>query len=133
MNYFIQKQLPLLPPSSFTREETAFVGKRIKSICCNAVDLNDFAASIDGVREPLPLLGNQAFNIKAELEAFYAKKYGLSRGDLSYILEPKSVLGEDYPSETFRVLKTNEIRELGEYRTQRLVLEAWDRLFGPAS
>jgi hypothetical protein len=33
-------------------------------------------------------------------------------------------------SETFRVLKNNEIRQFGEYRTQRLVLEAWDRLFG---
>jgi len=36
-------------------------------------------------------------------------------------------MGEDYPSETFRVLKENEVRQFGEYRTQRLVLEAWDR------
>ena len=35
--------------------------------------------------------------------------------------------GADYPSETFRVLKTNEIRRLGDYRTARLVLAAWDR------
>jgi hypothetical protein len=28
------------------------------------------------------------------------------------------------------VVKNNEIRQFGEYRTQRLVLEAWDRLFG---
>jgi hypothetical protein len=28
------------------------------------------------------------------------------------------------------VLKTNEIRLFGEYRTQRQVLEAWDRLLG---
>jgi len=39
-------------------------------------------------------------------------------------------MGPDYPSETFRVLKNNEICQFGEYRTQRLVLEAWDRLFG---
>jgi hypothetical protein len=37
-------------------------------------------------------------------------------------------MGEEYPSETFRVLKNNEIKQYGEYRTQRLVLEAWDRL-----
>jgi hypothetical protein len=37
-------------------------------------------------------------------------------------------MGEDYPSETFRVLKNSEMREFGEYRTRRLVLEAWDRL-----
>ena len=36
--------------------------------------------------------------------------------------------GADYPSETFRVLKTNEIKRFGEYRTARLVLAAWDRL-----
>jgi hypothetical protein len=37
-------------------------------------------------------------------------------------------MGGDYPSETFRVLKNNEIKKYGEYRTRRLVLEAWDRL-----
>jgi hypothetical protein len=35
-------------------------------------------------------------------------------------------MGEDYPSETFRVLKDKEMAEFGEYRTRRLVLEAWD-------
>jgi hypothetical protein len=37
-------------------------------------------------------------------------------------------MGPDYPSETFRVLRDNEIRTYGEYRTRRLVLEAFDRL-----
>jgi hypothetical protein len=37
-------------------------------------------------------------------------------------------MGSDYPSETFRVLKNNEIKRFGEFRTRRLVLEAWDRL-----
>ena len=39
-------------------------------------------------------------------------------------------MGPDYPSESFRVLNTNELRQFSEYRTLRLVLEAWDRLFG---
>ncbi|MBK7657041.1 MAG: hypothetical protein IPJ18_20515 [Betaproteobacteria bacterium] len=39
-------------------------------------------------------------------------------------------MGSDYPSETFRVLKTGELREFGEYRTQRLVLAAWDAMDG---
>ena len=46
------------------------------------------------------------------------------------VLDVADLMGPDYPSETFRVLKTNEIRQFGEYRTQRLVIEAWDRLFG---
>jgi hypothetical protein len=33
-------------------------------------------------------------------------------------------MGADYPSETYRVLKNNETRQFGEYRTRRLVLEA---------
>jgi hypothetical protein len=36
----------------------------------------------------------------------------------------------DYPSETFRVLKEKEIRLYGEYRTERLVLEAWPQMEG---
>jgi hypothetical protein len=47
---------------------------------------------------------------------------------LRYILDPADVMGPDYPSETFRVLKNNEMRQYGEYRTQRLVLDAWDRM-----
>jgi len=35
----------------------------------------------------------------------------------------------DFPGETFRVLKEKEERKYGEYRTRRLVLEAWDRLW----
>ena len=35
---------------------------------------------------------------------------------------------EDLPCETFRVLKNKEEKAFGEYRTRRLVLEAWERL-----
>jgi hypothetical protein len=65
--------------------------------------------------------------LKAEPDAYFAYLYGLSRDELRYILDPKDVIGADYPSETFRVLKENEIKAYGEYRTRRLVLEAWDR------
>jgi hypothetical protein len=36
-------------------------------------------------------------------------------------------MGEDHLSETLRVLKEGEMRAYGEYRTRRLVLDAWDR------
>jgi hypothetical protein len=47
-----------------------------------------------------------------------------------YILDPKEVYGEDFPGETFRVLKEKEVKQFGEYWTRRLVLEAWDALNG---
>ena len=63
---------------------------------------------------------------RAALDARYARLYCLTRDDLRYILDPADLMGEDYPSETFRVLKEKEMAEFGEYRTRRLVLEAWD-------
>jgi hypothetical protein len=46
---------------------------------------------------------------------------------LRYILDPADVHGPDFPGETFRVLKEKEQAKFGEYRTRRLVLEAWDK------
>lgn len=66
--------------------------------------------------------------LRAELDAYYAKLYGLDERDLRYILDPTDVYGPDFPGETFRVLKEKEIARFGEYRTRRLVLEAWERL-----
>ena len=66
--------------------------------------------------------------IRAELDAYYARLYGLTEEELRYILDPQDVYGEDFPGETFRVLKEKEIKQLGEYRTKRLVLEAWEKL-----
>lgn len=66
--------------------------------------------------------------IRAELDAYYARLYGLTEEELRYILDPQDVYGKDFPGETFRVLKEKEIRQFGEYRTKRLVLEAWEKL-----
>ena len=94
--------------------------------------------------------------LRAELDAYYARLYGLNRKQLRYILDPqdltpreledilsdyeevkdpldeeayqKRVEASRFPGETFRVLKEKDIRRYGEYRTRRLVLEAWERL-----
>ena len=52
----------------------------------------------------------------------------MTRDELRYILDPKDVFGNDFPSETFRVLKEKEQKQFGEYRTQRLALAAFDEL-----
>ena len=63
----------------------------------------------------------------AELDAIFTHLYGLNTEDLRYILAPEDVCGKGCINETFRVLKDNEIRQYGEYRTKRLVLEAWNK------
>ena len=85
--------------------------------------------SLEGIPLP-PFIWHETrrAQIRAELDAYYAKLYGLTRDELRYILDPADIYGADFPSETFRVLKNNETKKYGEYRTQRLVLEAWDNL-----
>ncbi len=95
--------------------------------------------------------------VRAELDAYYARLYGFGRKGLRYILDPKDLTEgeledilsdheevEDpleerayrkraeasrFPGETFRVLKEKDLERHGEYRTRRLVLEAWEKLF----
>ena len=87
-----------------------------------------FARELGCEGSPFPWNEERRALLRAELDAWYASAYGLSRDDLRYILDPADVMGPGYPSETFRVLKNNEIKRYGEYRTRRLVLEAWDRM-----
>jgi hypothetical protein len=67
-------------------------------------------------------------NLQAEIDAIIANLYGLNIEELKYILDPNDIYGENFPGESFRVLKEKEIRQHGEYRTKRLILEAWDKL-----
>jgi hypothetical protein len=130
MNYFIYKQLPVLPPDRYTVADLAFIVPRVLELTYTAHDLAPWAADLGHAGPPFTWdLGRRA-RLRAELDATYARLYGLTRDELRYILDPADVMGADYPSETFRVLKNNETRQFGEYRTRRLVLEAWDALAG---
>jgi hypothetical protein len=85
-----------------------------------------FARDLDYEGPPFAWNAGRRALLRAELDAFYAHAYGLTRNELRYILDPEDAMGPGYPSETFRVLKTSEIRRFGDYRTARLVLAAWD-------
>jgi hypothetical protein len=128
MNYFIYKQLPVLPPHRFVDEELSFIVPRVLELTYTAHDLAPWAHDLgyDGV--PFIFDPERRANLRSELDAYYARLYGLSRDELRYVLDPADAMGDDYPSETFRVLKNNELAAFGEYRTRRLVLEAWDKL-----
>jgi hypothetical protein len=55
-------------------------------------------------------------HLRADLDGLYGHLYGLDRDELAYILD------------TFPIVKRKDEEEYGEYRTKRLVLEAYDRL-----
>lgn len=128
LNYFYVKQFPVLTPKHYQQTELDFIVPRVLELTYTSHDLAGWAQDLGYTGEPFIFNPERRAILRAELDAYYAKLYGLTRDELRYILDPAEVMGDDYPSETFRVLKNNEMREFGEYRTQRLVLEAWDRL-----
>jgi hypothetical protein len=128
LSNYILKQLPLLPPHSYTDMAASFVKKRVVELSYTSWALKPFALEFGCNGPPFAWNEDRRAHLRADLDAFYARAYGLNRDELRYILDPADVKGPDYPSETFRVLKEREIRHHGEYRTRRLVLAAWDRM-----
>jgi hypothetical protein len=128
LTYGYLKQLPILPPDFYTETDLNFIVPRVLELNYTAYDLKPWAEDLGYEGEPFLFDPDRRALLRSELDAWYAKAYGLTRDELRYILDPADVIGEDYPSETFRVLKNNEVKAFGEYRTRRLVLEAWDKL-----
>jgi hypothetical protein len=125
LTYGYLKQFPILPPDRYTAADLDFIVPRVLELTYTAHDLAAWAADLGHTSGPFPFDPDRRAQLRAELDAYYAQRYGLNEDELRYILDPAEVMGQDYPSETFRVLKDNELREFGEYRTRRLVLEAW--------
>jgi hypothetical protein len=137
---YITKQLPIPSPKTLTEQLLDLIVPRVLELTYTAHDLSTFYLDVTelrpewdkriGLERELPW--NWDFErraiLRAELDAIYARLYGLSKEELRYILDPEDIMGEGYPSQTFRGLRDKEIRHLGEYRTRRLILEAWDQL-----
>jgi hypothetical protein len=135
-------QLPTLLPSAISARDKLFIVPRVLELTCTSYGLKDLyrdVVCIDPRYDCRAVGERQDFfdydiqrrpTLIAELDAYFAHMMGLGREDLMYILDPSSK-EPDYPSETFRVLRDSEVKEFGEYRTQRLVLEAWDRIVEP--
>lgn len=128
INFFHVSQFPVIRPNFYTERRLSFLTPRVLELTYTSHSLAPLACELGYNGPPFVWNENRRAQLRAELDAFYARAYNLTRDELRYILDPADVMGADYPSETFRVLKEKEIRQHGEYRTQRLVLEAWDRM-----
>ena len=134
---YVTFQVPVLPPSFYRAADVAYVAPRVLELVYTADGMQPLADALRVSASPLAATVPRApyrwdetrrALLRAELDAWFARAYGLTRDELRYILDPADVHGPDFPGETFRVLKEKETAKFGEYRTQRLVLEAWDRL-----
>lgn len=128
LTYGYLKQFPVLPPEHYSESDFSYIVPRVLELTYTSRDLTSWAVDLGYHGKPFLWIPERRAQLRAELDAYYARLYGLDRDELRYILDPADMMGSDYPSETFRGLKANEERMYGEFRTRRLVLEAWDRL-----
>jgi len=127
LTYSYLKQFAALPPESFSKNDLDFIRPRVLEMSYTSHAMKAWAEDLGYSGRPFEWNDDRRAQLRAELNVFFARKYGLTEDELRYVLDPAKVKGVDYPSETFRVLKEKEIRLHGEYRTERLVLDAWKR------
>jgi hypothetical protein len=147
LTYTYLRQFPVLPPTAYTAADLDYIVPRVLELGYTAWDMQPFARDLGYNGAPYIWDEDHRAQLRAELDAYYARLYGLTRKQLRYILDPHDLTDREladildptedppdaprtttFPGETFRVLKNREMKEYGEYRTGRLVLAAWDRL-----
>jgi hypothetical protein len=124
MNYFIVKQIACPGPDVFEGAapwnnavnlagwvrpyvlELSYTSWRLKPY---STDLGDDGAPFHWAPERRSLL-------RADLDAGFLHIYGLDRREAEHVLD------------SFNVVRKYDERDYGEYRTKRLVLEAYDRM-----
>ena len=117
MNVFIWKQLPV-PSPAMLEPHTGFLIPRVLELVYTAYDMTRLARDLEGDGGPFVWDEDRRAQLRAELDAFFFRLYGIDRDDLDYIME------------TFQTesggLKNNDIAKYGSYRTKETILEFYD-------
>jgi hypothetical protein len=119
MGLFIWKQLPVPPPAALERH-TGFLTPHVLELVYTAYDMTPLARDLGDVAAPFVWDENRRAQIRAELDAFFFRLYGIERDDVDYIMET-------FQTETGG-LKHNDIAKYGSYRTKETILEFYDRM-----
>lgn len=128
LKYNVFRQLPVLRPTIYcevvkwdSRGVSEWMLPRILELIYTAWDLQPFARDCGEDGPPYIWDPERRFVLQAELDAAFFHLYGISRDDAEYILG------------TFDVLERADVRQFGEYRTKRVVLERYDALAAAAA
>jgi hypothetical protein len=133
MSYTIMDSLPF--PREFGKIPAATeIARRVCALCAVGPEMEEFREQAvqngilktvsDVIEDP-----EQRAVLAAEIDALVARDvFQMKKEEMLYILDPKNILGKDCDVETFKALRNAEMREFNDFRTQRLIEEAWDRL-----
>jgi hypothetical protein len=129
MNFYIVKQLPVLPPDTYLERPgpslvtyAELIVPRVLELTYTARDLMGFARDLGYYGTPFVWDTERRHVLQWELDATFAHMYCLDRTDLEWILDPSP------PGVSFPALKRKEMAEYDDYRTKRFVLTAFDQL-----
>ncbi len=117
--YNYLKQLPVLPPSTYAAPTPwspaiplrDWLLPRVLELTYTAWDLEPFARDVGWDGPPFRWDPARRFLLRAELDAAFFHLYGLSADDTAYILD------------TFPIVRKNDEKAHGDYRTKRVILE----------
>ena len=124
LNYFAAKQLACPTPTSFAQPTawkpeftlTDWVRPYVLELSYTSWRLKPYAVDLGDDGPPFRWDVERRTLLRADLDAAFLHVYGLNRQEAEHVLD------------SFFVVRKYEERDLGEYRTRRLVLEAYDRI-----
>jgi len=124
LTYGYLKQLPVLPPDRYldkARWDSSVLVRdwmlpRVLELTYTAWDLEAFGRDVGYDGPPFRWDPDRRFLLRCELDAAFFHLYGISRDDADYILE------------TFPIVRKNDEKAHGEYRTKRVILDLYDEL-----
>ena len=121
-NYFLMKQLPVLPPDTYdrptpwapTQSLVAWIEPRVIELSYTAWDMQGSARDLGDTGPPFVWDEDRRFAIRAELDAAYFHLYGVERDDVSHVMD------------TFGAFRRNDPELFARSRT--LILERYDAM-----
>ncbi len=124
LTYSYLKQLPVLPPATYAgpapwqpdSELAAWIGLRVLELSFTAWDLAAFALDLGWNGPPFRWDEERRFVLRAELDAAFFHLYGIARDDVAYIME------------TFPIVRRNDEKEHGSFRTRDAILTCYDQM-----
>ncbi len=133
MSYTIMDSLPF-PRDFANTPSAAAIARRVCALCAVGDEMEAFRAEAvkAGILEAPDAIieaPDQRAVIAAEIDVLVARDvFGQSKQEMLYILNPDNILGPDCGVETFKALRNAELREFKEFRSQRFIEDAWDRV-----
>jgi hypothetical protein len=121
---FVVRQLPVIGSAYFAETKCGWASTgiyewlepRVLELCYTSWDLAAFATEFGYACPPFKWDVERRALLRAELDAAFFHLYDLARADVDYVLD------------AFTIVRDRDVKEHGEYRTKRLILEIYDEL-----